>query len=99
MLARVQSRALQNANTSSQCPALRPYTAIYTRYYSISSEPNLKATLREVIPAKRELLKKIRTEHGSKVLGEVKVENTIGGMRYENTTFSKSWLRRCLRIH
>ena len=33
-----------------------------------------------MIPAKRELLKKVKA-HGSKVIGEVKVENTIGGMR------------------
>jgi hypothetical protein len=41
----------------------------------------LKETLKEVIPAKRELLKKVKAI-GSKVIGEVKIENTIGGMRY-----------------
>ncbi|KAI9854536.1 MAG: hypothetical protein M1824_000301 [Vezdaea acicularis] len=51
------------------------------RSYSSASEPDLKATLKEVIPAKRELLKKVKSEHGSKVIGEVKVENAIGGMR------------------
>ncbi|KAI1246652.1 hypothetical protein MGN70_013553 [Eutypa lata] len=50
------------------------------RCYSSSSEPNLKETLRAVIPEKRELLKKVKA-NGSKVIGEVKVENTIGGMR------------------
>ena len=50
------------------------------RPYSSSAEPDLKATLKEVIPAKRELLKKVKA-HGSKVIGEVKVENTLGGMR------------------
>ncbi|KAM3502264.1 hypothetical protein MY10362_004971 [Beauveria mimosiformis] len=45
-----------------------------------TAEPDLKATLREVIPEKRELLKKVRA-HGDKVIGEVKVENTLGGMR------------------
>lgn len=50
------------------------------RPYSSSSEPDLKATLREVIPAKRELLKKVKA-HSSAVIGEVKVENTLGGMR------------------
>jgi hypothetical protein len=55
-------------------------TAAAKRRYS-SSEPDLKTTLQKVIPAKRELLKKVRTEHGNKVIGEVKVENTIGGMR------------------
>ncbi|KAI1101300.1 citrate synthase [Jackrogersella minutella] len=50
------------------------------RSYSSSSEPDLKATLKEVIPAKRELLNLVKS-HGSKVIGEVKVENIIGGMR------------------
>lgn len=45
-----------------------------------TAEPDLKTTLKEVIPAKRELLKKVKA-HGSKVIGELKVENTIGGMR------------------
>jgi hypothetical protein len=34
-----------------------------------------------VIPEKRELLKKVKA-HASKVIGEVKIENTIGGMRF-----------------
>ena len=51
-----------------------------TRCYTSSSEPDLKETLKEVIPAKRELLKKVKAM-GSKVIGEVKIENTIGGMR------------------
>lgn len=33
-----------------------------------------------MIPAKRELLKKVKA-HGGKSIGEVKIENTIGGMR------------------
>ncbi|KAK8075410.1 2-methylcitrate synthase protein [Apiospora hydei] len=49
------------------------------RCYS-TSEPDLKTTLKEVIPAKRELLKKVKA-NGNKVIGEVKIENTIGGMR------------------
>lgn len=38
--------------------------------------------MKEVIPAKREQLKKLKAEHGNKVIGEIKVENVIGGMRY-----------------
>ncbi|KAI9798524.1 MAG: hypothetical protein M1825_005329 [Sarcosagium campestre] len=56
-------------------------TASINRAYSATAEPDLKDTLRDLIPAKRDLLKRVRSEHGSKVLGEVKVENTIGGMR------------------
>lgn len=51
-----------------------------TRPYSSSSEPDLKTTLKEVIPAKRELLKKVKAQ-ASASLGEVKVENALGGMR------------------
>jgi citrate synthase len=52
------------------------------RNYATSSEPDLKTTFKETIPAKRELLKKVKAL-GSKTIGEVKVENTIGGMRYD----------------
>lgn len=51
-----------------------------TRAYSSASEPDLKTTLKDAIPAKRELLKKVKS-HASKTIGEVKVENTLGGMR------------------
>ena len=37
--------------------------------------------MKEVIPEKRELLRKLKIEHGEKSLGDVKVENAIGGMR------------------
>ena len=52
------------------------------RLSSSSNEPDLKATLKEAIPAKRELLKRVKS-HASKAIGEVKVENTLGGMRYD----------------
>ncbi|KAI9675297.1 MAG: hypothetical protein M1817_001200 [Caeruleum heppii] len=52
-----------------------------SRTYSSASEPDLKATLRDIIPAKRELLKKVKAQHAGASLGGVKVENTIGGMR------------------
>ncbi|KZF20761.1 hypothetical protein L228DRAFT_249572 [Xylona heveae TC161] len=51
------------------------------RSYSLSSEPSLKDTVASIIPAKRELLKKLKKEHGSKSIGELKVESVIGGMR------------------
>ncbi|CAA7271767.1 unnamed protein product [Cyclocybe aegerita] len=41
----------------------------------------LRETLQEVIPAKQEQLKKLKTEHGNAVVGDVKVDNIIGGMR------------------
>lgn len=41
----------------------------------------LKEQLREVIPAKVELFKKVKSEYGNKSLGEVQVSQTLGGMR------------------
>ncbi|KAI4242359.1 MAG: hypothetical protein L6R40_004088 [Gallowayella cf. fulva] len=58
-------------------------TAVHGRWLSSSSssgEPDLKATLREMIPTKRELLKRVKS-HASKTIGDVKIENTLGGMR------------------
>ena len=55
--------------------------------YSSSSEPDLKETFKKVLPAKRELLKKVKA-HSDKELGVVKVENTLGGMRYVCSPFN-----------
>ena len=60
--------------------AVRPAVVPAFRNYATSSEPDLKTTFKEAIPAKRELLKKVKAL-GGKVIGDVKVENTIGGMR------------------
>lgn len=54
------------------------------RDYSSSSEPDLKSTLKRLVPEKRELLKKVKAQ-SDKSLGEVKIENTLGGMRYTRT--------------
>lgn len=51
------------------------------RHASSAPEKDLKETLKDVIPLKREKLKKLKAEHGQKVLGEIKVDNIIGGMR------------------
>lgn len=61
-------------------PRLLTSIAHSKRTYSSASEPDLKTTLKEAIPANRELLKKVKS-HASKIIGEVKVENTLGGMR------------------
>ena len=50
------------------------------RCASTGQEPNLKTVLQEEIPAKRELLAKVKSQ-ASKTIGHVKVENTLGGMR------------------
>ena len=74
MNARTTSRALGALRAGRALP-VRP-----RRHFSASAEPDLKTTLKEVIPAKRELLKKVKA-NGSKVIGELKVEQTLGGMR------------------
>ncbi|KAL9065825.1 MAG: hypothetical protein Q9161_007990 [Pseudevernia consocians] len=66
------ARLLQSRVLSSTAPSIRTYSS--------ACEPDLKTTLKEAIPAKRELLKKVKS-HASKIIGEVKVENTLGGMR------------------
>lgn len=54
-------------------------TVLSSRYYS-TSEPDLKSTLRDLIPAKRELLKQVKA-HGDSSIGTVTVSSVIGGMR------------------
>jgi citrate synthase len=46
-----------------------------------ASTKSLKETLQEVIPIKQEQLKKLKAEYGQTVVGDVKVENIVGGMR------------------
>lgn len=67
------SRTLLSSRTS-----LRS-SASYTQRFA--STKSLRETLKEVIPAKQEQLKKLKTEHGQTVVGDVKVDNIIGGMR------------------
>jgi citrate synthase len=58
----------------------RPHIFIQSRFYAAASEPDLKATLREIIPEKRELLKQVKS-HADKKIGDVTVGQVIGGMR------------------
>lgn len=69
-------RTISRASAIKLLIPLRPCS----RCHSSVAEPDLKTTLREVIPAKRDLLKKVKS-HASRTIGEVKVENTLGGMR------------------
>lgn len=57
---------------------MKPSVA-FTRSYA-TAEPDLKETLKSVIPEKRELFKKVKAL-GTKKIGDVTVQNTIGGMR------------------
>ncbi|KAH0613866.1 uncharacterized protein H6S33_005752 [Morchella sextelata] len=71
------SRALRSFHLSSP---LRPLCQA-SRGYASAPEKDLKETLREIIPEKREKFKKFKADYGQRSLGEVKVENAIGGMR------------------
>lgn len=73
--ARTATRALRASKLSQPSPTI--YNACRT--YA-TSEPDLKETMKSVIPEKRELLKKVRS-HAATKIGDVKIENTIGGMR------------------
>ncbi|KAK0346469.1 citrate synthase [Friedmanniomyces endolithicus] len=76
------SRGLRTATRALRSSKLSHLPLAYhasSRTYA-TAEPDLKATLRECIPAKRELLKKVKA-HANKTIGEVKIENTLGGMR------------------
>ena len=64
--------------------SIRPVVLLPAQRSYATSEPDLKTTFKEAIPVKRELLKKVMAQ-GGKVIGEIKVENTIGGMRYSTT--------------
>lgn len=54
---------------------------IHVNTQRFASTKTLKETLEEVIPAKQEQLKRLKAEHSQKVVGDVKVENILGGMR------------------
>ncbi|CAK7568243.1 MAG: citrate synthase [Sporothrix epigloea] len=77
MFAQTTTRTLSSLRIIARQPTI---SALRLRHYSESAEPDLKTTLKNVIPAKRELLKKVKA-NGSKVIGELKVEQTLGGMR------------------
>ncbi|KAI0079945.1 citrate synthase [Panus rudis PR-1116 ss-1] len=47
----------------------------------LASTKTIREVLEEVVPAKQAQLKKLKTEHSQAVLGDVKVEHVIGGMR------------------
>jgi len=51
------------------------------RCYGSSNASPLKEKLREIIPVQQEKVKKIRKEHGDKVLGSYTVGSAYGGMR------------------
>ncbi|KAG0283377.1 citrate (Si)-synthase, partial [Linnemannia gamsii] len=56
------------------------FAASAIRAYSTKPQ-GLKDRLRELIPEKREEVKQVKAEFGSKVLGETTVDMAYGGMR------------------
>ncbi|KAF9972530.1 citrate (Si)-synthase [Actinomortierella ambigua] len=62
--------------------AARQNTFVNTAVRAYSTKPQgLKDRLRELIPEKREEIKQVKKELGSKVLGETTVDMAYGGMR------------------
>jgi hypothetical protein len=82
MINRLSTTALFNrvCLVSSQIHIQTRALTVSAEGFASATEPSLKETLAKVIPAKRELLKKVKA-HGAKSIGSVKVENTLGGMR------------------
>ncbi|ETN38268.1 2-methylcitrate synthase, mitochondrial [Cyphellophora europaea CBS 101466] len=76
MPARAPSHALKALRSSPRCVLPRPQR----RNYAAAAEPDLKATLQEAIPAKRELLKQVKASADKKI-GDVTIGQVIGGMR------------------
>jgi len=73
MYSRTITRTLGTAQRSQ-------FLAVSSRSYASHSQSELKDVFRKVLPAKRELYKKVK-EHGGKGIGELTVNNVIGGMR------------------
>jgi citrate synthase len=46
-----------------------------------ASTKTLQEAVAEVVPAKREQLKKLKADYNDRSLGEIKLENLLGGMR------------------
>ncbi|QDS70529.1 hypothetical protein FKW77_010321 [Venturia effusa] len=80
MNARTASRALRAVRPSVTNKVVAAQACQSRRGHASASEPDLKETLKGLIPAKRELLKKVKAV-GDKKLGDCKVENALGGMR------------------
>ncbi|KAF7984016.1 hypothetical protein HWV62_17515 [Athelia sp. TMB] len=69
------------ARTRIVSKALPRNVSSITSFRRLASTKTLKETLQEVIPAKQAQLKQFKAEHSQTVVGDVKVENILGGMR------------------
>lgn len=65
---------------ASSFAGVRRAHAFSPRFYA-AAQSSLKNRLAELIPEKQAEIKRIKTEHGNKVLGEVTVEQAYGGAR------------------
>jgi citrate synthase len=62
----------QSASLAARSPAAKSFS---------TASPTLFETLKAQVPVRQEALKKLKAEHGHKSLGEVTVEQTLGGAR------------------
>ncbi|KAK2848546.1 citrate (Si)-synthase, partial [Arthroderma sp. PD_2] len=77
---RLGSAALRSSSIASK-PAVQAAGYNALRQYSSAKAPSLKETFAAQLPEKIEQVKKLRKEHGSKVLGEVTLDQVYGGAR------------------
>ncbi|KAK2751368.1 citrate (Si)-synthase [Onygenales sp. PD_40] len=77
---RLGSAALRTSSFASK-PVVQSAAVNGLRFYSSAKTQSLKETFAEKLPAEIEKVKKLRKEHGSKVLGEVTLDQVYGGAR------------------
>ncbi|KAF1810046.1 mitochondrial citrate synthase-like protein precursor [Eremomyces bilateralis CBS 781.70] len=74
------SSAVRNASMARSAAAWKVGTVSGARFYSAKSA-TLKETFAAQIPGQIEKIKKLKKEHGSKVIGEVTLDQAYGGAR------------------
>lgn len=75
----MMSLSINRAAMRAAAPA-RQY-AIASQSVRFASTKTLKDAVAEVVPAKREQLKKLKADYNDASLGQIKLENLLGGMR------------------
>lgn len=75
------SLTLNRAALQAAAPARQYAVAASSQSVRFASTKTLKDAVAEVVPAKQEQLKKLKADYNDKSLGEIKLENLIGGMR------------------
>ncbi|KAL8693088.1 MAG: hypothetical protein Q9218_002012 [Villophora microphyllina] len=75
------SRPYLRPSVASAFAPIRSILVPSGRCYSSTKEPSLKETFAEQLPGEIEKIKKLRKDYGSKVVGEVTLDQVYGGAR------------------